>query len=188
MNLFKQNISPGFDSIKNKNEQILWTAKPKFAPFILTGFPSCIIVLMIIIISYYIYYVGKERGIEPPPISLYLFFAVFLPLIPFFIRLFSYSNTLYGYSDKRIMIRTGFIKTNFKIFNHNKIITITTEVNIIEKIFNTGTIRFFTGKTKEAEEGKINVYDNWHAIENPHEIFKKLKETSGIKTESVKNT
>lgn len=173
--IFKHNPLPGFDKIKNKNEQILWTAKPKFVPFILTGLPNCIIVLMIVVISYYVYHVANARGIEPPPILLFLFFVVVLPLLPFFGRLLSYSKTLYGFSNKRIMIRTGLVKANFKVINHNRIITSGVDVNIIEKMFNVGSIRFFSGKTKNTEDGIENVYDYWRAIENPHEVFKRIK-------------
>ncbi|MDR2918048.1 MAG: PH domain-containing protein [Tannerella sp.] len=176
--IFKQNPLPGFDKIKNKDEQILWTAKPKFAPFILAGLPSWIVGLMIVIISYYVYHVANERGIEPPPVLLFLFFAVVLPLIPFFGRLLSYSNTLYGFTNKRIMIRTGLVKANFKVINHNRIITAEFDVSIIERLFNVGSIRFFSGKTKDTEDGIENVYDYWHAIEDPHEVFKRIKQLS----------
>ena len=34
---FDKNLLPEFDSIKDENEKILWTGKPTFIPFVLTG-------------------------------------------------------------------------------------------------------------------------------------------------------
>lgn len=49
---------------------------------------------------------------------------------------------------------------------------------MIEIIFKVGSIRFFCGETKETEEGIENIYHYWHAIENPDQVFKLLKQTS----------
>ncbi len=33
-----KNLLPSFESIKDENEKILWTERPRFIPFIFSGF------------------------------------------------------------------------------------------------------------------------------------------------------
>jgi hypothetical protein len=111
-----------------------------------------------------------------------------LPLLQglyvFLNRLLSFSNTAYGYSNKRIMMRTGFIGTDFKTIDYDKISDIEVTVNIIERIYNVGSIRFFSGRTQTDEGNTTKLYDVWSAIENPYEVFKMVKQTSvDIKTD-----
>ena len=53
-------------------------------------------------------------------------------LYTFLVKLLSYSNTAYGYSNKRVMMRTGFIGTGFKTIDYDKISDIELKVNLIE--------------------------------------------------------
>ena len=57
-------------------------------------------------------------------------------------------------------------------------------VGIVDKIFNTGTINIFSGKKIQTKYGMQLVYDKMEYIENPYEVFKKIKKTSfDIKTD-----
>jgi hypothetical protein len=99
-------------------------------------------------------------------------------------RVLSYSNTAYAYSDKRVMMRTGFIGTDFKIIDYDKISDVEVSVNVVERMYNVGTIRFFSGRTKTDENNTTKLYDCWHSIENPYEVFKLVKQVSiDIKTD-----
>jgi hypothetical protein len=81
-----------------------------------------------------------------------------------------YSNICYAYSDRRILIRKGFIGTDFIALSYDKIIDVRVNVNTFERLFNAGTIRFSSGKV----ENDRSVYDNWHNIEAPYETFKNM--------------
>ncbi|MBO9203507.1 MULTISPECIES: PH domain-containing protein [Niastella] len=178
-----KDLLPAFDSIKDDNEEILWTGKPKFIPFIFTGFLGTIL-----IICFAIFWISKARNgnlIGDDKLSSYFWLFGLIPLIaalfPFLKKIFSFSNTLYSYSDKRVMIRSGFIGTNFKTIDFDKISDIEVTVSVLEKMYNVGTIRFFSGRTKIDEGHTIKVYDSWSAIKNPYEVFKMVKQTSANK-------
>lgn len=183
---FDKNLLPEFDSIKDNNEEILWTGKPKFIPYIFSGLGIAVftlafgIVWMLSAINF-----KSDDGSSAGP-----FFWLFglLPLLQglymFLNRLFSFSNTAYGYSNRRVMMRTGFIGTDFKTIDYDKISDIEVTVNVIERMYNVGSIRFFSGRTETDDNNTTKLYDVWYAIENPYEIFKLVKQTSvDIKTD-----
>jgi membrane protein YdbS with pleckstrin-like domain len=185
---FDKNLLPEFDSIKDNDEEILWSDKPNFTPYLFSGIKEIIFMFAFGLIWILFYYnllpgeIGNNQIIKD--------FAIFglIPVIQalYFIlkRLLSYSNTAYGYSNKRVMMRTGFIGTDFKTIDYDKISDIEVTVNIIERIFNVGTIRFFSGRTKTDDDVTSKLYDNWISISNPYEVFKMLKQTSiDIKTD-----
>jgi hypothetical protein len=102
----------------------------------------------------------------------------------FFKKIFSYSNTSYAFTNKRIMMRSGFIGTDFKSIDYDKISDIEVTVNFVERAFNVGTIRFFSGRTETDEWRTTKLYDRWEAISNPYEVFKQVKKVSvDIKTD-----
>jgi hypothetical protein len=99
-------------------------------------------------------------------------------------KLFSYGNTSYAFINKRVMMRTGFIGTDFKSIDYDKISDIEVTVRFVERAFNVGTIRFFSGRTQTDEGRTTKLYDIWEAISNPYEVFKQVKKTSvDIKTD-----
>ena len=82
------------------------------------------------------------------------------------------------------MMRTGFIGTDFKTIDYDKVSDIEVTVSFIERMYNVGTIRFFSGRTQNEEGNTTKLYDTWIAIENPYEVFKMLKQNAvDIKTD-----
>jgi hypothetical protein len=79
------------------------------------------------------------------------------------------------------MMRSGFWGINFNSIDYDKISDIQVTVNPIEKIFGVGTIRFSAGKVNTKG---YPLTDDFIAIENPYDVFKKVKTTSvNIKTD-----
>jgi hypothetical protein len=186
---FDKNLLPEFDSVKDNDEEILWTGKPKFIPYIFSGLGAGLyalafgIVWMLTTIDF-----NSDDGSNASPFFFFWWLFGLLPLLQglyvFLIRLFSFSNTAYGYSNKRVMMRTGFIGTDFKTIDYDKISDIEVNVNVIERIYNVGSIRFFSGRTQTNKNNTTKLYDVWFSIENPYEIFKMVKQTSvDIKTD-----
>jgi len=179
-------LLPEFESVKDDNEEILWTGKPKFVPFILTG-----VLTGLVTIAFGLIWVFAVKGFYATDDKNSFQFFWLIGIIPilqglytFLKRLLSFSNTAYGYSTKRIMIRTGFIGTDFKTIDYDKISDIEVTVNLIERMYNVGTIRFFSGRTQTDDGNTTKLYDSWNAIENPYEVFKMVKKTSvDIKTD-----
>lgn len=181
-----KNLLPEFDSVKDNDEEILWTGKPKFIPYILSGLGAGLFTLAfgIIWILTTINFQSGDRSSSSPFFWLFGLLPLLQGLYVFLNRLLSFSNTAYGYSNKRVMMRTGFIGTDFKTIDYDKISDIEVTVNVIERMYNVGTIRFFSGRTQTDEGNKTKLYDVWSAIENPYEVFKMVKQTSvDIKTD-----
>jgi hypothetical protein len=182
---FDKNLLPEFDSVKDDDEKILWTGRPKFIPYTITGIGAGIGVFIFVGIYYAMTRnVKTEDGTTG---SFSIWFAAF-PIIfflwEFFKKLFSYSNTRYAFTNKRVMMRTGFIGTDFKSIDYDKISDIEVTVNFVERAFNVGTIRFFSGRTQTDEGTTTKLYDSWEAISDPYEVFKQVKKTSvDIKTD-----
>lgn len=177
-------FSPEFGGIKDDNEEILWTGKPKFIPFIFSG-----IVGGIVTMSFAILWLITAREWNPTSDSFsYLWLFGLIPIvvaaINFLNKLFSYSNTVYAFTDKRVMMRSGFIGIGFKTIDYDKISDIEVSVSVVESMFKVGTIKFYSGRTQIDEGNTVKLYDNWNAIENPYEVFKMVKQTSlNIKTD-----
>ena len=179
-------LLPEFESIKDDQEEILWTGKPKFLPFIFANFFGGIFIVVFALIWIF---ANKSWGTNNGnDTASYFWLFGLLPLIvgllSFLKRIFSFSNTVYSYSDKRVMMRTGFIGTDFKTIDYDKISDIEVTVSVVERMYNVGTIRFFSGRTQTDESNTTKLYDSWSAIENPYEVFKMVKQTSvNIKTD-----
>src|SRR5690349_21453666 len=183
---FDRNLLPEFNSVKDDDEEILWTGKPVFVPYIFSGLGYGLYILVFGIVWVLVDVNTKHENAE----GIFKYFWLF-GLIPLFQGLYiflnkvlGYSNTVYAYSNKRVMMRTGFIGTDFKTIDYDKISDIEVTVNVIERFYNVGTIRFFSGRTKTDEGNTTKLYDHWTAIPNPYEVFKMVKQTSvDIKTD-----
>ena len=182
---FDKNLLPEFDSVKDRDEEILWTGKPKFIPYIFSGLG-----IGLYLIGFGIIWLIATLNVKPENDSTggYAWIFGFLPLLQglygFLKKIFAFSNTAYSYSNKRVMMRTGFIGTDFKTIDYDKISDIEVTVNVIERMYNVGTIRYFSGRTQTDEGNTTKLYDCWFAIENPYEVFKLVKQTSvDIKTD-----
>ncbi|MEI2823576.1 MAG: PH domain-containing protein [Chitinophagaceae bacterium] len=182
---FDKNLLPHFDSVKDDDEEILWTGKPKFIPYTVTGLGLGIGAFIFVGIYYLMTKnVKNEDGTTG---NFQIWFAA-LPIVfflwEFFRKILSYSNTSYAYTNKRVMMRTGFIGTDFKSIDYDKISDIEVTVNFIERAFNVGTIKFFSGRTQTDDGTTTKLYDRWEAISNPYEVFKRVKQVSvDIKTD-----
>ncbi len=182
--IFDKNLLPKFESIRDSDEELLWSGKPEFIPFILGAIGGVFVPLIIVGLFVFVFTntEGETTGLVTPGWVAILF--IIFGLLPLITRIFVYSNTAYAYSNKRIMIRTGFIGTDFKTIDYDKISDIEVNVNVIERIFNVGTVRFFSGRSISHKKGANLLTDRWVAIKNPYEIFKKVKEVSvDIKTD-----
>jgi hypothetical protein len=182
---FDQNLLPDFDSVKDDDEEIVWTDKPKFIPYAITGLAAGIGIL--IFVAYYFLMTSNVTSNDNSFGNISKWFVA-IPIIffawSFLQKIFSFSNTSYAMTNKRVMMRTGFIGTDFKSIDYDKISDIEVTVNVVERAFNVGTIKFFSGRTQTDEGTTTKLYDRWEAIPNVYEVFKKIKQVSvDIKTD-----
>ncbi|MDR2918049.1 MAG: PH domain-containing protein [Tannerella sp.] len=162
-----------FENIIEKDEQIQWAAKPKSVPLFYPFLPM--IIMYILGIVFYICIGFKSTNVSPVILNILFILTPFLFFLTMHVL---YSKQLYAFSNKRIIIRNGFIKPYFKTIRYDEIIETKVKINILDKIVHTGSILFFTGETWEIQGKKEKAYYYWRAIENPHEIFDKVKQIS----------
>ncbi|NJD77651.1 MAG: PH domain-containing protein [Candidatus Methanoperedens sp.] len=181
--LIDTSTPPQFEAVRDKDERILWVGKPAFIPFIMSGIPFLIFGLLWGAFDYF----GFIRNMNGEAASFMIpFFAIHL--FPFYasilnmMRLFLvHGNTFYAYTNKRLMMRSGFWGTDFKAIDYDKISDIEVNVNPIENLLGVGTVQAFSGRT--TNKG-ANIYDKFIAIPEPYEVFKRIKEVSvDIKTD-----
>jgi len=177
------NLPPQFEAVRDRDEDILWVGKPNFVAFIIRGIPFLVIGLLWGAIDYFgfIRNMGKEMaGFAIPFFAIHL--APFWLSILNMVRLFLvHGNTCYAFSNKRMMMRSGFWGTDFKVIDYDKISDMEVNVNPIENMLGVGTVRAFSGRVSD-KGGRI--YDKFIGIDHPYEVFKRIKEVSvDVKTD-----
>ena len=176
-------LPPEFNAVKDRDEEIYWLGKPNFAAFMVRGLPLLLLGLVWGSIDYF----GFIRNMKGIPLGFAIPFFT-LHLLPLWagilniIRLLLvHGNTCYAFSNKRLMLRTGFWGTDFNAVDYDVISAIDVNVNPIENMLGVGTIRAYSGRS--TAKG-APIYDQFIGIENPYEIFKRIKEVSvDIKTD-----
>lgn len=184
--IFDQNLAPEFESVKDDDEEILWAGKPDFTPYLLNGLGPGLVVLAFFGVSYFFFInFQQSAGVRGNNFMLYFgLIPVAFFLLGFLKKILSFSNTSYAYTNKRIMVRTGFIGTDFKSIDYDKISDIEVTVSFVERAFNVGSIRFFSGRTQVNDGNTTKLYDKWESIPDPYGVFKKVKQVSvDIKTD-----
>ncbi len=181
--IFDKNLLPEFESVKDDDETIIWIGKPVFIPYVLSdlGYLAASLAFGV----FFLFVIMKSENEGGGSLNWLIgAFIIGQGLLKFLAKVLSFSNTAYGYSNKRVMMRTGFIGTDFKTIDYDKISDIEVNVNVVDRMYGVGTIRFFSGRTKTDDGDVSKLYDNWYAIPNPYKIFKMVKQVSvDVKTD-----
>jgi len=83
-----------------------------------------------------------------------------------------HGNTFYAVTDKRFMLRSGFLGTDFKTIEFDQVNQIEVNVGPVENLINCGTLRIDSGRT--GRRG-ATVFDNFVGIDDPYTVFKLAK-------------
>lgn len=161
------------ESILVDNEEIIWRGKPKKKAFVinksLTMFPFALIWLL---------FDGTFIGVmiasgEAKEMLWFIipFFA--LHLMPVWIWLGNvltaskkWANTEYAVTDKRIIITSGFIGSDYKTLYYKDIENVHLKIGVIDKLLSVGDIYFDTN-----DKGLTAFLD----IENVYELYPKFQ-------------
>jgi len=93
-------------------------------------------------------------------------------------------NTHYAITNKRLMLRSGFFGIDFKALDYDRIQNLEVNVGPLERMFNVGSIRAFTGEMMHSRNGSRQIFSEFTAIHEPYEVFKQIKQVSvDIKTD-----
>lgn len=176
-----------FRDILDTNERIIWSDKPHLLVHLATGFPLLIIgILWGIMDSFFFMNFMAFGG------GFFNFLSIFmlLHMMPLWlgvgnmIRLiFVYRNTYFCYTDKRVIIKTGFMGVDYKTKDFYNIGNVEVNVGPIENMVGVGTIRIDEEYVRTGKHSR-RVGNRLYGIQRPYEVFKALKEiVMDIKTD-----
>lgn len=100
---------------------------------------------------------------------------------------------IYVITDKRVLIKSGLIGTDFNSIYFTEVKTANVNVGLIDKIFSVGTINIDTGKIETVVSGSGDnrqsrtqtVYSKLLHINNPYEVYKYFQATLTGRQESL---
>ena len=174
-----------FKDILNSNERVIWSDKPHILVHFASGFPLLIIGILWGLMDSFIFtgFMFND-GFGGGPAFGFLSIFMLIHMLPLWfgvgnmIRLaLVYKNTFFCYTDKRVIIKAGFMGVDYKIEN--------LEVNVgpLENILGVGTIRIDEEYVRTGKHSR-RVGNRLYGIQNPYEVFKALKEiVTDIKTD-----
>ncbi len=170
-----------FRDILDSNERIIWSDKPNLVVHLASGIPFLIIgILWGIMDMFFIsgFMFGGGGGI-------FNFLTIFmlLHMMPLWLGLGNmirlilvYRNTFFCYTNKRVIIRTGFLGVDYKIKDFYNIGNIEVNINPIENMMGVGTLRIDEEIVRTSNNNSRRVGDRLYGIQRPYEVFKALKE------------
>jgi uncharacterized membrane protein YdbT with pleckstrin-like domain len=165
-----------FDDVKSENEKMIWSYRPRLVNYILSyqEYWFGIAFLILFWVAFFIAEMSTPERLVSWTFFLLMLLAIFFT-IPAMLawRFLQHRNIGYGLSDKRVMFRSGILSPNYKTIDLDKIQSMEVNRNMVQNIFNTGTINFHTASQKVDEFGMSNtVPDQWECIQNPYEVFR----------------
>lgn len=109
-------------------------------------------------------------------------FALLTILIAIIWRLVKYKKVWFCYTNKRILIRTGFIGADFQTLDFDMIGAMNVRVDFLDKLVhpNTGTLMFASAASPMMANGLPGGTSGYMFvnIEQPYEVYKRVKEYS----------
>ncbi|HUK08092.1 MAG TPA: PH domain-containing protein [Stellaceae bacterium] len=174
-----QDPAPDFESVREPGETILWQGRPVFWPFALHTLPILVFgaIWGFMLFGGHIQF-GSAHGGKSLT-GLPLLFTMVMDGIPVWISLgycayvvLVQGNTVYAYTNRRLMMRGGVFGTSFKSIDYDRIQELDVVVGIIDRLFNVGTVRAFCGAT--TQKG-ARIYDRFVSIPDPYEVYKGIK-------------
>jgi membrane protein YdbS with pleckstrin-like domain len=158
-------------------ESIFWQGKPKKKPFILA---QCLTMLPIAIVWICFDFAAISSILSGGGFRLFLLGFFALHLMPVWIWLGMtlsaprrWRNTSYFLTNRRIIIRGGFLAVNEKSLFFKDIRSVQRKVGIFDKLCGTGTIVF----NSEMDTGKNTQAPSFQYLENSSQIYERVQRT-----------
>ncbi len=167
------------------DEKIVWNGSPVSSVFIASSIPIMIFGLIFLAMSSVFAVMALLTIILAPFGLLFVLIGLVITLAPLW-QYISLRNIEYAITTKRIIVTGGIIGKDVKVVDFDKIQNSSVEVGLFDKLLgmDTGTIRIFSGETVRTKNGTSSISLGLHAIPNPYEVFKQLKQVSfDVKTD-----
>jgi len=190
-------MNPNINNILESNEKVVWQGiinRKVLITTLIIFLAVTFIIGGIVAAQQTINYTFNE---QPKQISGSIA-GIAIILIGLLISLFSFFSDIvknYAVTQKRIIIKSGLIGTDFKSIYFDQIKNIIVDVGLIGKIFSVGSIKIDIGKTETYSTGGNHnapsqvrtrtMYDVLKYIDNPYEVYKYLQKTLEGRKESL---
>lgn len=160
----------------DENEEILWQGKPNKKSYILSNFLKMLPIALIWLCfdGFFIAMIISTLSEIGGFIWFFiLFFAFHLTPVWIWIGNFVRSimeikNIEYAITDKKIVIKSGIVGIDFKVFLYSEVTGVFIKRGFIDKYFKVGDIYINTTSQKGV------IYD----VDNPYQVYKLLQQTS----------
>ena len=180
-----------FTDVLDDDETIIWSDGPEFLPFFASGFTFLAFGLIWGSIDYFFFFSGGDSADTKPiasPSGMLVVLFILLHSSPFWLSvlhqirlLLVFKNTVFALTDKRVIVRSGFMGIDYRSIDHTSIEDVTVDVGPLESLFKVGTITVDTGK--KGSDGEA-IYDKIRSVHHPYKVFKKIKKVSlDVKTD-----
>jgi membrane protein YdbS with pleckstrin-like domain len=126
------------------NERVLWMGKPVKKAFVLPALGFVPFALFFLMIFLLIFYVEDSENFVGPHLLIPIALASGLILIPLTWQILRVRNTEYMITDQRVIIQSGAIGKDTRIFELGKIQEVSIKVGFIDRRFGTGSILILT--------------------------------------------
>ena len=176
-----------FAHILDKDEFIIKTFRPNKKRYCIVNIIISMILIAIVgfglisggIIGYYIMGADDLQVLLPLILSGLAIIVILVIYIVYI--LITYKKTIYAISNKRLMIRTGFIGVDYKALDMNMIGSFNVKVGLLDRFIKpaaTGTLYFGSTSSPMMLNSK-NIKTSQFVldcIDNPYEIYRDIKE------------
>lgn len=167
-----------FKNILDDDEHIIKTFKPNKFKFVLDRLFAYVFVWLLIFgVITLMFLFPDEDGFELPVYSYYIALGVLLvgTTLLFLGISISYKKRFYAYSNKRILVQSGFIGIDFKGLDHKMIGATEVKVDFLDKLLkrDTGTLKF--GSQASPMGTNIPSMFIFTSVEKPYDTYKEIK-------------
>lgn len=164
-------MDSSINSILEPQEKIIWQGKVSRRPL---GFRLFFQLLLLGGFSFLIFNFSREIT------SLFYLLFSFL-LVGIIVKWLFDCFKIFFLTDRRLIIRSGLIGTDYNSISFSKIRTLNVVVDLWEKIFAVGTIQIDTGKIKTVGDEKNKqtktAYDELLYIDEPYQVYQLIQST-----------
>ncbi|MCL2444558.1 hypothetical protein FWD07_00355 [Candidatus Saccharibacteria bacterium] len=172
-----------FDDILERDEKIIQTWKPdkvRFWFWHVVGYVVDMAILIFVMIGFVKW--DWEWSIFRIDIAAWMIavVAIVVLIIEIVLRSLKYKNRLYGYSNKRILVRSGMIGIDYKTLDYKHLTATVVNVGVTDKLLrrNTGALRFGSPSSPiggSTSSDETNPY-NFRHIVAPYDVMREIKE------------
>ncbi len=166
-----------FDNILDSDEHIIKVLKPNKLKFVFGGVVSLSFVLSLFLVVSLIAILGPAQAVNKiSPLYCLIPIGIFILAVVIFIviGLVVYSKRYYAYTNKRVIVRCGFVGVDYKSLDMEMIGAINVNVSLLDKMLhkNTGTVSF--GSVASPITGNGAAF-SFYSIQDPYEFYKEIK-------------